>query len=303
MLKINCPQSILRIITGTIFGLICLGCIILGGLPLLLLISVIVFLGSKEYVQILQHKGFYPSIKVILFADAIFAIIAYFNCFHLIPLAFTVGTLTAFLWVLFRGRQPYIANVATTILGFVYCGWFPLHLLFLRNLGLENITSLQTLLIPEILNPGLSYVMFMFWLVILTDVGCYYVGRNFGKHSLAPVISPKKTIEGSIGGALLTIAGGFVIAKFIELPWYHTLIASLLVAAFSQLGDLCESLIKRDAGVKDSGDLLPGHGGFLDRTDSYIFTIPVMYYYFAYFVQSNDLWINAANFVKGIFNV
>ena len=299
----KCPNSILRVITGTIFGLICLGCIILGGLPLLVLTSIIVYLGAKEYVQILENKGFYPSLKVILFADVIFAIIAYFNCFNLVPLAFTVGTITAFMWVLFRGRQPYIANVSTTILGFVYSGWFPLHLIFLRDLGSTPNTSLEMILKPDFLNVGLGYVLFMFFLVIFTDVGCYYVGKNFGKHPLAPVISPKKTIEGSIGGAVLTIIAGFVIAHFTNLPWYHALIAGILVAACSQIGDLCESLLKRDAGVKDSGDMLPGHGGFLDRTDSYIFTIPVMYYYFAFFVEPNQYWINALNFVKGLFNV
>ena len=143
-------KSLPRIITGTIFGLVCLGCIILGGLPLLILTSIIVFLGAKEYVQILEHKGFYPSLKVILFADIIFAILAYFGCFSLVPLAFTIGTLTAFFWVLFKGRQPYIANVATTILGFVYSGWFPLHLLFLRDLGsVNNPTSIEMILKSE----------------------------------------------------------------------------------------------------------------------------------------------------------
>ncbi len=295
-------NSILRVITGWILGLIALACIIFGGLPLLFLLSVIIFLASKEFVDILEHKGFYPSLKVIIFADAIFAIMAYFNCFNIVPLAFTIGTMTAFMWVLFRGKQPYIANASTTIVGFVYSGWFPLHLLFLRDLGANNHTSLQMILKTDILSAGLGYVLFMFLLVIMTDVGCYYFGRNFGKHKLAPVISPNKTIEGSIGGALCTIIGAFIIAYFIKLPWYHALIAGILVTIFAQIGDLCESLIKRDAGVKDSGDLLPGHGGFLDRTDSYIFTIPVMYYYFAYFVQSNDLWLNIINFIKGIFN-
>ena len=295
-------NSILRVITGWIFGLIALACIIFGGLPLLLLVSVIIFLASKEFVNILEHKGFYPSLKVIFFADAIFAVMAYFNCFNLVPLAFTVGTMTAFMWVLFRGKQPYIANASTTIVGFVYSGWFPLHLLFLRDLGANNHTSLQMILKTDILSAGLGYVLFMFLLVIITDVGCYYFGRKFGKHKLAPVISPNKTIEGSIGGAVCALIGGFIIAYFIKLPWYHALIAGILVTTFAQIGDLCESLMKRDDGVKDSGDLLPGHGGFLDRTDSYIFTIPVMYYYFAYFVQSNDLWINIINFVKGIFN-
>jgi len=296
----KCPKSILRIITGFIFGIIALACMIFGGLPLLLLIAVIVYLCSKEYVDILKHKGFYPSMKIILFADAVFAIIAYFNKFNIVPIAFTIGTISAFMWVLFRGRQPYIANAATTILGFVYSGWFPLHLLFLRDLGADNHTSLQMLLKTDIFNAGFGYVLFMFLLVILTDVGCYYFGMNLGKHKLAPVISPNKTIEGSLGGALCAVIGGFIIAYFIKLPWYHALIAGLLVTICAQIGDLCESLIKRDAGVKDSGDLLPGHGGFLDRTDSYIFTIPVMYYYFAFFVQG-DLVGTVMNFVKGLF--
>ena len=82
----------------------------------------------------------------------------------------------------------------------------------------------------------------------------------------------------------------------IGLPWYHALILGLLIAAFAQIGDLCESLIKRDAGVKDSSNVLPGHGGFLDRTDSYILTIPVVYYYITFFVESNIL-----DLFKGLF--
>lgn len=291
----------LRIITGTIFGLVALLCMILGGIPILILMSVIVLCCSQEYVKILKHKGFHPSLKIILLADAVFAVIAYFNCNKLVPFVFTFGTVLAFLWVLFRGRQPYIANVATTILGFVYSGWFPMHLLFLRDIGSNNHTMFQILVKPDIFNAGLSYVIFMFILVTLTDVGCYYFGCNFGKHKLAPVISPNKTIEGSIGGACCALIGGFVIAYFIKLPWHHALIAGLLITTFAQIGDLSESLIKRDAGVKDSGDALPGHGGFLDRSDSYILTIPIMYYYFEYIVNSGTIWASIGNLIQGIF--
>lgn len=295
-------KHVTRIITGLIFGLISLACVFLGGLPLLFLIIIVVIYAAKEYVQILEYKGFYPSLKIILFADFIFAIMAYLNCFSLVPMAVTIGTITAFIWVLFRGRQPYIANVATTILGFIYSGWFPLHLLFLRDLGSNNKTSMEMILKWNIFNDGLGYVVLMFFLIVLTDVGCYYFGTKFGKHKLAPIISPNKTIEGSIGGAFCALVGGFIIAYFIKLPWYHALIAGILVTVFAQIGDLSESLIKRDAGVKDSGNILPGHGGFLDRTDSFVFTIPITYYYFKYFVVSNDLWFSLINFLKGIFN-
>lgn len=251
-----------RVATGFVIGLTALLAIMKGGFWLALLVSIVVFYASKEYTTILRHKGFFPSLKIILTSSLIFAVLAFFNKFDLIPLAFTLSAMMALMWVLFRGRQPYIANVATTVFGFLYCGWFPLHLLFLRNI-----------------NGGLGYTVLLFFAVLVTDTFCYIVGSRYGKHKLAAVISPNKTIEGSIGGSIMCMIFSLSIGYAIGLPWYHATILGLLIAAFAQIGDLCESMIKRDAGVKDSSNVLPGHGGFLDRTDSYILTIPVVYYY------------------------
>jgi phosphatidate cytidylyltransferase len=170
-----------------------------------------------------------------------------------------------------------------------------------------NAENYQGFLKLNIQNDGLGYVMLLFAIVVLTDTGGYYFGKKFGKHLLAPIISPKKTIEGSIGGAICAVTGSVIIGHFINLGLYHSLIIGVLITIFAQVGDLSESLIKRDAGVKDSGNTLPGHGGFLDRTDGFVFTIPVMYYYLKYFVVSNQLWFDFVNFihnfVKGIFHV
>lgn len=288
-----------RWITGTILGLIVLWCLIQGGIALLGLIAIVVYLGSKEYVDILKNKGFFPSFKVILASDALFAIISYFNRFDLVTVVFTMGSIGAFMWVLFKGRQPYIANVATTILGFVYGGWFPLHLLFLRGLNVSSTSHVyQGFLRLNVQNDGMGYVVMLFVTVLLTDTGCYLVGKRFGKHKLAAIISPNKTIEGSIGGAILAVIGALIVGHCIHLIWYHSLIVGILATIFAQIGDLSESLIKRDAGVKDSGNLLPGHGGFLDRADSYVLTIPVLFYYFKYFVVSQQLWVDLFNFIK-----
>ena len=275
-----------RMLTGLIMGTIAMGCIMLGGIALLLLLAVIIFFASKEYVKILEHKGFYPSLKIILSAEALLALITYFDRNEYNAIAVTLCTFASFMWVLFRGRQPYIANVATTILGFLYCGYFPLHLQLLRDISCPQF------------NDGLGFVVMMFTAILATDVGCYYAGTKFGKHKLAPVVSPNKTIEGSIGGVISAVIGAMIIGYFIEgVQWYTSFFAGLICTIFAQIGDLCESLIKRDAGVKDSGDSLPGHGGFLDRTDSFIFTIPVMFYFCKYFVFSNDI----VNYFKGLF--
>lgn len=292
-------KNITRILTGTIMGVISLLCLLNGGIALLVLVWIFVYLGSKEYVEILRNKGFYPSINVILASDLILALLSYFNRFDLIAIALTMCSIGAFMWVLFRGRQPYIANVATTILGFVYGGWFPLHLIFLRGINAENQTGFLKL---NIQNAGLGYVIFLFIVILLTDTGCYFFGKKFGKRKLSPTISPKKTIEGAIGGAICAIIGALIVGYFIHLGPVHSLILGILCTFFAQIGDLCESLIKRDAGVKDSGNTLPGHGGFMDRADSYVFTIPVMFYYLKYFVVSNQLWFDFINFVKVFFH-
>ena len=280
-----------RVATAFLVGLPALFAIIAGGFWLAALVLVIVFYASKEYTEILRHKGFLPSLKIMLVSSAIFACLAYFNRFNLIPLAFTISATMAFMWVLFRGRQPYIANVATTLLGFVYCGWFPLHLLFLRNMG----GNIDGWIIPSPLGAG--YCLLILFAVLVTDTFCYIVGCRWGKNKLSPVISPNKTIEGSLGGTTMCMIFSLGIGIAIGLPWYHATILGLLIAVFAQIGDLCESMIKRDAGVKDSSNILPGHGGFLDRTDSYILTIPVVYYYLQYCVNSSAL----IDFFKGLF--
>ncbi len=278
-----------RMLTGLIMGTIAMGCIIQGKLALVGLLLFILYFATREYVQILNHKGFYPSVKMIYITEVVLAAIAYFQRFDLFAVALSFAAIATFMWILFKGRQPYIANVATTVLGMIYCGWFPLHLLFLRNLESPRFED------------GLGFVVMMFIAILLTDTGCYYAGTYFGKHKLAPVISPNKTVEGSIGGIICAVIGSMVIGWYLGLEWYLSFIAGLLCTIFAQIGDLSESLIKRDAGVKDSGDILPGHGGFLDRCDSFILTIPVMYYFCKHFIFSNDLIVNIITFFRGLF--
>ena len=289
MIDLGLNKNATRMLTGFIMGTVVLSCIMAGGLWLLALLIFMLIVGSREYVKILNHKGFYPSLKVIYLTEAILTTVVYFKRFDLVAITLTICAMASFMLVLFRGRQPYIANVATTLLGMVYCGWFPLHLLFLRDLSCDKYDS------------GLGFVVLMFTAILLTDIGCYYVGSKFGKHKLAPVISPNKTIEGSIGGMFFAILGAVGIGLYLDVQWYIALFAGIMCTVFAQIGDLCESLIKRDAGVKDSGTSLPGHGGFLDRTDSFILTIPMMYYFCKCFIFHTE-WISTlTGYVKGLF--
>lgn len=127
-----------------------------------------------------------------------------------------------------------------------------------------------------------SKLLTMFFaLVMMTDTGAYYVGRTIGRHKLAPRISPGKTIEGAIGGLAAAILAGYLckLTFFNEIPVSHALVLGGVIGVVGQIGDLAESMLKRGAGVKDSGNLLPGHGGMLDRIDSILFCAPLLYYY------------------------
>lgn len=286
-------NTTLRIITGTAIGLFVLACVYAGGIPLMLLVMYVAYIGSKEYVDILQKKGFRPFLHLIIIADICFVILTALKRFDLVPVVLTFGTIGAFTLVLCKGRQPYIANVATTVLGFIYGGWLPCYVILLRQLNQDFLGFFSIKMCS-----GLGFMLLLFCTILMTDVGGYVFGSKFGKRPLAPVVSPKKTIEGSIGGSVLAIIAAMLIGYAIHIEWYQSLIAGLLITTFAQLGDLAESLIKRDAGVKDSGNSLPGHGGFLDRADSYLFSTPVAYFYFNYFVVSDQLTMDFLSFAR-----
>ena len=291
-------NKFLRLVTGVIISVISLVAIALGSIPLYILMVVIIALCSREYVHILRNKGFYPSLHIILVSALIFATLILFRRNDLVPSMLTLTIIASFLVVLFKGRQPYIVNVATTILGILYCGWLPSHLLLIRQIGSPSAGLFQFHA-----TEGLFLLMFAFVAVAFTDIGAYYFGRRYGKNKLAEVISPKKTVEGAIGGGFCAIFistfGIFYTCLDIVQVWC----AALIITIAAQLGDLSESLIKRDAGVKDSSDILPGHGGMLDRFDGYIFAIPVAYYYFLNFCCGSNVIGDFINWLKGIVNV
>ena len=180
-------------------------------------------------------------------------------------------------------RKPYIANISSTILGIIYCGWLPGHIILLRNLGVEQADVLN---FNDTIGLGLS--VFLLLTCVATDVGGWYFGCNYGKTPLCPEISPKKTIEGAVYGTTFAVIIATITGLFLPIPLWCSVLGGLLISIFAQFGDLSESLLKRDAGMKDSGQLLPGHGGFLDRVDSYIFAAPIAYYYFKFFVLAHQ---------------
>jgi len=144
--------------------------------------------------------------------------------------------------------------------------------------------TLSTVASTRLLAGGERLVLFLALVTWAADTGAYYAGTLWGKHPLAPSISPKKTIEGVGGGVGLALLAALVAQIFFvpELSLTDMVILGLLLTAAGLIGDLCESAIKRRSGVKDSGNILPGHGGMLDRLDSLLFTAPAFYYYVTY---------------------
>lgn len=157
----------------------------------------------------------------------------------------------------------------------------PIPKLVMGLVGLLLITATLIALVSlHAMSNGALKLMFLLFLIFAADTGAYLAGRNLGKHKLAPNVSPGKTIEGAIGGLLLCAAwaviGGSAIFEVSGTPLLKLVALSLLVAALSIVGDLTESMFKRIAGLKDSGNILPGHGGILDRVDSLLAAAPVM---------------------------
>lgn len=130
---------------------------------------------------------------------------------------------------------------------------------------------------------GPNLIFFLLIVVWLGDAGAYYLGKRFGKHKLSPRISPKKTVEGLAGGVITSVIAAVIIhfTFFPQMQLIHAIVVGVILSVTGVIGDLAESMWKRSAAVKDSGTLLPGHGGFLDRFDSILFTAPILYVYWA----------------------
>ena len=265
------------------FGLLVVG---LGGWWFTLALGVIVHLGLLEFFRLAQFKGMRPATKTTLVACQLLLFSTQWansgGLPALLPDAVLPLSGAAICgWLLLQPVTGSIADIAASIFGLFYLGFLPSHWLRLRNLTDVDVAPiLQRLSLDgSWLSSGLLITLAACLMVVASDIGSYMIGRRLGRHPLSP-ISPSKTIEGAIGGALCSVVVGALMASLMgwSLGWLSGGLLGALVALFALVGDLTESMMKRDAGVKDSGDALPGHGGILDRIDSYLFTPAVVYY-------------------------
>lgn len=170
-----------------------------------------------------------------------------------------------------------LSSWALTLAGALYISWLFSHFMLLRTLDTPLAGGL---LAPLRIESGAAWIYTVLMITWLQDTIAYFVGRYFGRHKMAPVLSPKKTWEGAVGGMLGSILGALLALWLLGLPLAPgaAVLLGLVGGLVGPLGDLAESLIKRQAGLKDAGHLIPGHGGMLDRVDSLLFTAPILYY-------------------------
>jgi phosphatidate cytidylyltransferase len=263
-----------RLFTAVVAIPIVLGIIVYGGdLGLFLLILVVVAVALWEYLSFIYPQKVNIQIITHTLLGLLLPVSFYLGYPGLVvpTVGFILVSATAF--ALFRVTDPQqkAENLFIRLFGIFYVGFLLSYLIALRAL-------------PH----GVEWIVLTVAINFGTDAGAYFGGRLFGRHLLDPVISPKKTVEGAIGGIVLCLVV-VVACRFIfmdELGWVDILVLSLVGGTLAILGDTAESLIKRGFKVKDAGGILPGHGGFLDRIDSFVFSSPFIYYYAAYFFGS-----------------
>lgn len=232
-----------------------------GGNWLLAGVGIIILLGLYEYGNMVRNRG-YGMPKISGHLSGLLVISA-----TIVPdfLAFQVFFLIILLHALYIiiGRATY-DEMAFSFTGVLLFAWTLSHLILIR----------------ETFPQGFYYILLCFIITWSTDTGAYFFGRFFGRHKLSPIISPNKTVEGAIGGTLFCVLVVFALKDyFLSIP-LHILVTITVLASFvGQVGDLLESAVKRWAGVKDSGSIIPGHGGILDRFDSLTLVAPLLYYF------------------------
>lgn len=255
------------------------------GVPLLVLFCAVVIEAMAELYRAMPAKGVRP-LPAIGYMAALVLLVGTWApgeagafLFAAAWLIAIVGTLTV---GVLEGRiDGAVSNVAATVFGFAYVGLLFSYFLRLRLMDIPLAMDR-----PDTWSfwreCGAAFLVVMAtW---LADSGAYFIGKAFGRRKLSPVISPGKTVAGGVGNILVAIATSVIIGALIHLSMVHSLIVGLIIGTVGQIGDLAESLLKRDLGIKDSSTIIPGHGGILDRCDALLFTMPAVYYYLAVFV-------------------
>lgn len=279
-MALNFKTLLTRTLTAAVFVAVLLSCICYNYLSFTFLFLVVSVWGLHEFFKIAEKLGAHPY-KVISFITAIvlYSSVLLLNIgFRYSNMVFSISIGLAFLIflsALFSKHEKPIQDLAYSILGIVYCvvPFFILnYLVCLGEEGSFGIPMYKT-----------HFILGMILLIWASDSFAYLVGSMIGKRKLFERISPGKTWEGTIGGGVLTMASSYIIAGwFPEIQFTHWFVISILVVVFGTLGDLFESMLKRQAGIKDSGSIMPGHGGILDRFDSLIFVTPFVYLYLSW---------------------
>jgi len=255
----------MRVGTGALLLAVFVGTLALfktkGGVALVALVAV---LGVFEFYTSLRQRGFQPAVLPGALATLLLPIAAYSHGTVGVVITVLLTTLATLLWYLFGVvRDRPAVNMAVTLLGVLYVG----VLAGTAGLFLAN-------------KHGVGILVGAVIGTVVYDMVGFFVGANLGRRPLAPDISPNKTVEGLIGGVLAAFAASVILGNVLT-PWSDstsaTLVLGLAIAVMAPLGDLTESMIKRDLGIKDMGSLLPGHGGVLDRVDALLFTVPAVY--------------------------
>jgi phosphatidate cytidylyltransferase len=251
--------------------------ILLGGVFYFLLMGVFLIGAAWEFVNLFHAVKFQPQMQVTVGGVALILITRMFFPQHAMPV-FAGTILVALAWHLVsyeRGRDEAALDFGITVTGLAYIGWIGAYLFDIRNL-------------PE----GGWWFMLVLPSVWLADSGAYSIGRAYGKHKMAPRLSPKKSWEGYGASAFTGMIGGaFLVYAYTtygnltgDIAIWQGAVLGLILGAVTPLGDLGESMIKRQSGIKDSSDIIPGHGGFFDRIDTWLWGALIGYYFLVWFI-------------------
>jgi phosphatidate cytidylyltransferase len=271
--------------------------IVVGGLVYLGVVILVVLLAQREFYRLIEDKGAHPLVSYGLVGGAALPVVAYLGTEYHATLILTATLLAVMVRQLGKAQiAEALVSVSGTFFGVVYVGWLMSHAIVLRNFHGAVINRYGEAAVAELgIAPeaGIFFMLFCLTAVVWSDAGAYFAGRAWGKRKLAPRISPGKTVEGAVGGVVGGTVGGLLAKAVFDffwpelsaaLTWSAALVMGIAVAIIAIVGDLIESLLKRDAQTKDTGRLLPGMGGMMDRVDSPLLGIPAMYYMLLFYV-------------------